>query len=115
MLYQFTMRRSTALVLLVGFVLAGCTPWLQALSGVQPHACCLRRLGHHPGHQPQISSPVERNGNCCPPLTTPHSALLAEPDTSVPNWTGSKSSSGEGSSAPSAFHGVGFSNRAPPS
>jgi len=62
------MRRTTALVLLVGFVLAGFTPWLQALSGVQPHACCLRKLGHHTGRDRQFSSPRGSDGNCCPPL-----------------------------------------------
>src|SRR5512147_2757983 len=102
------MRRTTALVLLVGFMLAGFAPWLQALSGVQPHACCLRKLGHHTGHDLQFSTPRGRDGNCCPPLTTPHSAIADIPDTSVPNWSGTHSPACERAFPPIAFHGVGF-------
>src|SRR5690348_10086199 len=103
------MRRTTALVLLVGFVLAGSTPWVQALSGVQPHACCLRRLHPLGGHELQFSSPPDRSHNCCPPLTAPHSAVIARPDTSVPNWAGGETSSRDRALSLPEYRGVGFS------
>src|SRR6185437_16276923 len=99
------MRRTTALVLFVGLAISGFTPWLQALTGVQPHACCLRRICERAGHGTQFSAPQARNGNCCPPLTTPQSAILAKPDVSVPNWASRGSYSREASAPPFVFDG----------
>src|SRR5262245_31250660 len=108
------MRRSTALVLLVCFVAAGFTPVLQALSGVQPHACCLRRLHTGNNHGSQISPPLPKDGNCCPPLRTPHSTVLtpAAVASILPSFDGGAYR--DYSPSFLSFHIMGFSNRAPP-
>jgi hypothetical protein len=108
------MRRSAALVLLVCFVAAGFTPVLQALSGFQPHACCLRRLHSGSNHGCEISSPPPRGGNCCPPLRTPHSTVLTPATVaSIRPFEDGAADLGYSRSF-SSSHIVGFSNRAPP-
>src|ERR1044071_5500631 len=108
------MRRSMALVLLVCFVAAGFTPFVQALSGVQPHACCLRRLHAGTTHGSEVSSPKFKDGNCCPPLRTPQSTLL------TPFARASMLQSLDGAAYGPYFISfssvpvLGFSNRAPP-
>jgi len=108
------MRRSTALVLLVCFVAAGFTPVLQALSGVQPHACCLRRLHTGSNRGSQISTPEPKDGNCCPPLRTPHSTVLtpAAVASMLPSIDGAAYRDYSASLA--SYHIMGFPNRAPP-
>jgi hypothetical protein len=106
-------RRSSALVLLAVLFASGLTPLLQAASGVQPHACCLRRL-HARADRRQFSAPQSRNGNCCPPLTTPLSAAIAGPDSASPLPVSSVARLGHELSSPTNLNGVGFSNRAPP-
>ncbi len=70
------MPRIIARLLLV-FVLAGVfAPLVQALSADPPHACCLRRLHGSADHPPQFHDSVRHDGNCCPPITTSHSARV---------------------------------------
>jgi len=70
------MRRLTARFLLL-FVAAGATaPLLQALSADPPHACCLRRLHGRSERDPRLHDAATTQGNCCPPVTTPHSAQV---------------------------------------
>src|SRR5258708_37397609 len=108
------MQRSSALVLLAVLFASGLTPVLQAATGVQPHACCLRRL-HAPADRLQhLTSLQSRNGNCCPPLTTSHSAVVAVPDSASPSPVTSAPNLGHAISAPTSLNGVGFSHRAPP-
>src|SRR5215831_13353216 len=108
------MRRSTALVLLVCFVAAGFTPVLQALSGFQPHACCLRRLHTGSNHGSEISSLSSRDGNCCPPLRTPHSTILTPAGVASIRRSLDRAAYGDCSRSLSSTLIMGFSNRAPP-
>jgi hypothetical protein len=72
------MHRLTARVLLLFLATSAFAPFLQALSAEPPHACCLRKLhsrnNGEEGHR--ISDAAPRPNNCCPPLTTPHSAQV---------------------------------------
>ena len=70
------MQACIANFLLLLTLVGGFTPFLQALSGVQPHACCLRRMHATGKHTSEISSGIFGDGNCCPPLTTPQSAQV---------------------------------------
>jgi len=68
------MQRLTASLLLLLIALGVFQPLVEALSAEPPHACCLRKL-HAPLNQPtQFHDGREAGGNCCPPLTTPHTA-----------------------------------------
>src|SRR5436190_8322183 len=69
MLYE-SMQACIARFLLLLTLTGGFTPFLQALSGVQPHACCLRRMHATGKHAPEIATGFTRDGNCCPSLTT---------------------------------------------
>src|SRR5437763_7122715 len=108
------MRRSTALALLASLLIAGFTPFLQALTGVQPHACCLRRLHAHTDHDRHFSRSESPGGNCCPPLTSHHSALLDGPASPSRLHQNAATPSGYAFGPPSGFPGFGFSDRAPP-
>ena len=111
-LNQF-MRRFAATLLLACFFAGGLTPFVQALSGVQPHACCLRRLHGKTPDQRLVSSIPARNGNCCPPLTTPHSALLL-PGNRPTALKQVRSDIARSLQTATIFVSIGFSNRAPP-
>jgi len=70
------MHRLTARLLLFLVALGVFQPLLEAFSAEPPHACCLRRL-HAQKNQPlQLQDSAKPNGNCCPPLITPHTANL---------------------------------------
>jgi len=70
----FLMQRLTARLLLILIALGVFQPLVEALSAEPPHACCLRRL-HALSDQPaQFHDARKASGNCCPPLTTPHTA-----------------------------------------
>src|ERR1044071_4762651 len=66
--------------LLLLFLLTGvCSPIAEAFSAQPAHACCLRKLYRPNGTLELISDAHQQHGNCCPPLTTPHTAQLQFP------------------------------------
>jgi hypothetical protein len=71
-----TMHRLTARVLLFFLATSTWAPFLQALSAEPPHACCLRKLHARNENSQRVSDAAPRPNNCCPPLTTPHSAQI---------------------------------------
>src|SRR5438874_13337005 len=74
------MPRLTARLLLLIVALGIFQPLLEAFSAEPPHACCLRRL-HAQKDQPlQLGDASKLNGNCCPPLITPHTARAVHSD-----------------------------------
>jgi hypothetical protein len=87
---------------------------VQALIGVQPHACCLRRLHAHADHEQTFSRSQSPAGNCCPPLTAPNSAVLAGPEASSLFEFSARAAIADNVSRHSAFAALGFSDRAPP-
>jgi len=107
------MQACIARFLLLLTLTGGFTPFLQALSGVQPHACCLRRKHATGNHAPQIVPGLTRDGNCCPPLTTPQSAHVVSPQSAFALRTTPRDLSRSPLSLPS-FVSLGFSDRAPP-
>jgi len=74
------MHRPTARLLLLIVAFGIFQPLLEAFSREPPHACCLRRL-HAQKDQPlQLRDASKPNGNCCPPLITPHTARAVHSD-----------------------------------
>lgn len=69
------MQRLTTRLLLLAMLIGAFAPLVEAFSAQQPHACCLRKL-HARNDLPLEVSDNARRGNCCPPLTTPHTAEL---------------------------------------
>ena len=70
----FLMQRLAARLLLLLIALAVCQPLVEALSAEPPHACCLRKLHSLPNRPAQMQDRTKAGGNCCPPLTAPHTA-----------------------------------------
>src|SRR5262249_39512268 len=70
----FVMQGLTARLLLILIAMGLFQPLVEALSPVPPHACCLRRLHALPNQPAQFHDAAKAGGNCCPPLTTPHTA-----------------------------------------
>src|SRR5437667_9665489 len=68
------MPRLIARLLLLVVALGIFQPLLEAFSAEPPHACCLRRLHARSGQKSQFRDARQPNANCCPPLTTPHTA-----------------------------------------
>ena len=68
------MQRLTAKLLLLLMALGTFQPLLEAFSAEPAHACCLRRLHAKPDQPAQFHDGRKVSGNCCPPLTTPHTA-----------------------------------------
>src|SRR5215467_7386967 len=68
------MQRITARLVLLLIAISVFQPVVEALSAVPPHACCLRRLHAIPNQPAQFHVAGKPGGNCCPPLTTPHTA-----------------------------------------
>src|SRR5438552_18793523 len=101
------MQTFTARVLLLLTLAGGFTPILEPLSGVQPHACCLRRLHAMGNHGSQVSVSVSPNGNCCPPLTTPQSPLTVPPESATPTRVAARTDIRHRSVLPSRFTSVG--------
>jgi hypothetical protein len=77
------MHRLTARLLFILFVASTCTPVLQALSADPPHACCLRHVHKSSGSDPRLHDSTTHQGNCCPPMTTTHSASLSSIASSI--------------------------------
>jgi hypothetical protein len=114
--YPLTNRMQVfiARVLLLLTLAGGFTPILEALSGVQPHACCLRRLHATGDQRSQFSASMTRGGNCCPPLTTPQSPLTVPPESATPVRVAAGTDLRHGFLMPPRLASVGFSDRAPP-
>jgi len=70
----FLMQRLIARLLLLLIGLGVFQPLVEALSAEPPHACCLRKLNALPNQPAQFHDRGLAGGNCCPPLTTPHTA-----------------------------------------
>jgi len=75
------MHRLTARLLLLIVALGIFQPLLEAFSAEPPHACCLRRLHARKGQPLQFRDARKLNGNCCPPLTTAHTANVVHRNT----------------------------------
>jgi len=109
------MNRLTARVLLLFLFASAFAPVLQALSAAAPHACCLRRLRGPADRGSGFYDSARRDGNCCPPLTTSHSAQVVAGETAVYSARCSELELG----CSGFWHGAGFdsshSSRAPPS
>lgn len=73
----------TSRLLLLLFVGGACAPVLQAFSAEPPHACCLRKMHGSPEREPGLHDATPHQGNCCPPMATPHSANLSGRETAV--------------------------------
>jgi hypothetical protein len=108
------MQRFTARLVLLLIALSTCAPFLQALSGAPPHACCLRRLHARQDGQQQVGGIATRSSNCCPPLTTLQSANVIAHD----GATVQLQASALNRALPSSFHPTRYrsdhSVRAPP-
>ncbi len=108
------MHRLTARLLLLFLLASAFAPVLQGLSAEPPHACCLRKL-HGTGERGAgVHDSANRDGNCCPPMTTSQSAQVVAGGTAT-----SLSGSSELEFEPSgSWHGAGVasshSSRAPP-
>jgi len=74
------MQRLTARLLVLVAVVGIFQPLLEALSPEPPHACCLRRLHARSDLPTQFRDAKQPNGNCCPPLITPHTARAVHSD-----------------------------------
>jgi hypothetical protein len=77
------MHRLIARLLLYIVALGIFQPLLEAFSAEPPHACCLRRLHAHTDQPLQLRDANKANGNCCPRLTTPHTAQVKSGENSV--------------------------------
>jgi hypothetical protein len=77
------MQRLTARLLLLFLLTDVCAPFAEAFAAQPAHACCLRKLHRASGGHELISNAQPQRGNCCPPLTTPHTAQLQFPNTGV--------------------------------
>jgi hypothetical protein len=76
------MQSLTARLLLLLFVASGnFAPLVEAISVQHPHACCLRKLHASKDSPLQISDAISPQGNCCPPMTSRHSAQAADCET----------------------------------
>src|SRR5213078_4662379 len=73
------MQSLTARLLLVFLLTGVCAPFAEAFSAQPAHACCLRKLHRASGTPELICDAHPQRGNCCPPLTTPHTAQLQFP------------------------------------
>jgi len=89
------MHRLTARALLLLILMGTLTPLQEALSAESPHACCLRKMHGTSAHNggPGLHDAAVHQGNCCPPMITPHSANLvaARPSISAINSAGLES------------------------
>jgi len=74
------MHRLTSRLLLLFVALGIFQPLLEAFSPEPLHACCLRRLHTPQDQRLQFHDAPKLNGNCCPPLTTPHTANVVSCD-----------------------------------
>jgi hypothetical protein len=74
------MKRLTARLLVFVAVVGIFQPLLEAFSTEPPHACCLRRLHAQKDQSLQLRDAKQPNGNCCPPLITPHTARAVHSD-----------------------------------
>jgi hypothetical protein len=74
------MQRLTARVLVFVAVVGIFQPLLEAYSAEPPHACCLRHLHTRSDLPSQFRDAKQPNGNCCPPLITPHTARAVHSD-----------------------------------
>ena len=112
---DFLMQRLTARLLLILIALGVFQPLVEALSAEPPHACCLRRLHAIPNQPTQFHDGGKAGGNCCPPLTTPHTANPVSLDRVQVSLTvsGLKAVS-QDRSLQNTFHAT-LSARAPPS
>lgn len=108
------MQACIANFLLLLTLVGGFTPFLQALSGVQPHACCLRRMHATGKHTSEISSGMFGDGNCCPPLTTPQSAQVVPSEAAFALPSTAPADLSRRSLSVPTFMSLGFSDRAPP-
>jgi hypothetical protein len=79
------MHRLTARSLLLLILMGAFSPVLEALSARAPHACCLQKMHGTPAQNgvPGLHEEAVHQGNCCPPMTTPHSAHLAVVPSSI--------------------------------
>jgi hypothetical protein len=109
------MQRLTAKLVLTVVALGIFQPLLEAFSAESPHACCLRRLHARSDRRTEFRDAKQPNGNCCPPLVTPHTASVVHPQavSLLSNFSGLTSQ------AEVSRHAAGFessnSTRAPPS
>jgi len=74
------MHRPSARLLLLIIAFGIFQPLLEAYSAEPPHACCLRRLHTRSNLPTQFRDAKQPNGNCCPPLITPHTARTVHSD-----------------------------------
>ena len=74
------MHRPTARLLLLIVAFGILQPFLEAYSAEPLHACCLRRLHARSDLPAQFRDAKQANGNCCPPLITPHTARAVHSD-----------------------------------
>jgi hypothetical protein len=74
------MHRPTARLLLLIVAFGIFQPLLEAYSAEPPHACCLRHLHTRSDLPTQLRDASKLNGNCCPPLITPHTARAVHSD-----------------------------------
>ena len=116
MLYE-PMRGFTARLLVLLTLAGAFAPLLQALSGEQSHACCLRRLhasSKSKSSQPFLQKILQPDGNCCPPLTSPQSAQAVARQSVVALPDAAPVDNGNRVWLLFSFVPVGFSDRAPP-
>src|SRR5215470_19630363 len=79
------MQRLTTRLLLLVVVVGMFEPLLEAFSPEPAHACCLRRL-HVRATRTEFHDASKHGGNCCPPLTTPHTAQVRVGDDRVSGY-----------------------------
>jgi hypothetical protein len=108
------MQRLTARLLLLFLLTGVCAPFAEALSAQPAHACCGRKLHRSSGAPELVSDAQLQRGNCCPPLTTPHTAQLQLPDTGVALPHSSNRQVAFSSLAPATEFSANHSSRAPP-
>ena len=70
------MHRLTARILLILLLVSTFAPAALAVDGPPQHACCLRKM-HSPSPGATLAAVHARDGNCCPPITTIHSAQVS--------------------------------------
>src|SRR6266576_5286884 len=114
MLLTIAMHRLTARLLLLFLLASAFAPVMQALSAEPPHACCLRRAHGPSDRGAGLHDWAKRDGNCCPPMTSSHSARVLAGEVSAFHSHSSRVSPGPNN----PVHVVGFSDqnssRAPP-
>jgi hypothetical protein len=104
----------TARLLLFFLLASAFAPVLQALSAEPPHACCLRKLHGSAERGAGIHDSAKHDGNCCPPMTTPHSAQVLVGGVAVFNPHTSQLSSEPENATYAAEFANQNSSRAPP-